>query len=256
MNVVDAIESNLFGYLEAFGRIAQGQLHQTSELSWTHTGSPLLNRAFAAKLDQDAFAQIDRIVDNYRTLQSPVTWMTGPSTTPTNLSDQLLQKEFNHVSDWPGMSLSLDDLGMYEIPQGFLYQPVTESNFDAWTQITRPCFGIPETFQDVFDAIFNELLLGKMAPFRGFLASVNGQFVCTSLAYLKDGVVGVYWVATPPEAQRKSYATALTHQMLDGLKDQAEFAVLHATPAGRKVYARMGFKNHCNIGLYLWSPES
>jgi len=256
MGVVEAIESNLFGYLEAFGRISQGQLYQTPELNWTHTGSALLNRAFAAKFDQGSSAQIDQIIEHYRSIESPVTWMTGPSTTPEHLSDQLIEKGFKHVSDWPGMALPIDQLKSFDLPQGFSSQPISDSNFDAWIQIARPCFGIPESSQEVFNGIFRELLLGSAPPFLGYLASVNGQPVCTALASLQTDVAGIYWVATPTEAQRKGYATAMTVQVLEKLNSQIKLAVLHATPAGRKVYERMGFQTHCNIGLYLWSPEN
>lgn len=254
MDVVKAIESNLFGYLEAFGNIPQGQLFKTPELCWTHTGSSLLNRAFAARLDGNASGQIERVIGFYQSIQSPVTWMTGPSSTPEDLEDQLIQHGFRHLSDWPGMALPLAQLEPFTLPQNFSYQLMDASDFETWTRIARPCFGLPEAAQSAFDAIFNALLLGEDAPFQGYIATMDRQPVSICLSYLRDNAVGIYWVATPSEAQRRGLATALTYQVLKDLEGQAEWAVLHATPAGFKVYERMGFKTYCNIGLYAWSP--
>lgn len=254
MDIVETIESNLFGYLEAFGNIPQGQLFNTPELCWTHTGSSLLNRAFAARLNGNASEHIEKMTEFYQSKQSPVTWMMGPSSTPEHLEDQLIQHEFRHLSDWPGMALPLAQLAPFTLPQNFSYRLMDASDFETWTHIARPGFGLPEAAQTAFDAIFNALLLGENAPFQGYIATIDHQPVSICLSFLRGNAVGIYWVATPPEAQRRGLATALTYQVLNDLKGQAEWAVLHATPAGFKVYERMGFKTHCNIGLYAWSP--
>lgn len=32
--------------------------------------------------------------------------------------------------------------------------------------------------------------------------------------------------------------------------------VIHASPMGRGVYQRIGFKQYCNIGIYQWPGET
>jgi GNAT superfamily N-acetyltransferase len=73
---------------------------------------------------------------------------------------------------------------------------------------------------------------------------LNGEPASCSAVFSVDGLRYVAFVATHPTAQRKGYAEATMRDVLDrslaaGL---GERTYLHATAAGRPVYARMGYR--------------
>ncbi len=73
-------------------------------------------------------------------------------------------------------------------------------------------------------------------------------------SYLGAGVAGVYFVMTVPEARRRGIGAAITYAVLREAEAVAEYGVLGSSPAGRSVYARLGFREYCTIELYEWTP--
>ena len=68
----------------------------------------------------------------------------------------------------------------------------------------------------------------------------------------RDAAIG--WVATVPWARRRGLGGAVTARAVEHAFDNgAEFAVLQASPSGRPVYERIGFKT---VGLdRIWEPR-
>ena len=74
---------------------------------------------------------------------------------------------------------------------------------------------------------------------RCYLGRVDGDVASVSMAYVSDGVVGVYGVATLPERRGQGYAQAMTRAAVQsglGLP-----ALLQPTPMAESMYQRMGF---------------
>jgi GNAT superfamily N-acetyltransferase len=78
--------------------------------------------------------------------------------------------------------------------------------------------------------------------------------VATASIYLGAGVAGAYFVMTVPEARRRGIGGAITLAALQDARDTGvRYGVLGSSPAGRAVYARLGFREYCRIELYEWS---
>ncbi len=75
------------------------------------------------------------------------------------------------------------------------------------------------------------------------LGTAEGTPVSSSVVMLVDGYRYVALVATDPSQQRKGYADAAMRQALELARERygAAPTFLHATDAGRPVYARMGY---------------
>ena len=76
-----------------------------------------------------------------------------------------------------------------------------------------------------------------------YVAYADGEPVSTATAWLGDGGVGIYSVATPPELWGRGYGRAVTAKAIqDGFAAGAEFAWLQASALGEPVYRAMGFR--------------
>jgi hypothetical protein len=81
-----------------------------------------------------------------------------------------------------------------------------------------------------------------------FIGRVDGEVASVSMAYVSDGIVSVYGVATLPDYRHRRYAEAMTRAAVQsglGLP-----ALLQPTPMAESLYQRMGFYE---IGrLQMW----
>jgi ribosomal protein S18 acetylase RimI-like enzyme len=76
--------------------------------------------------------------------------------------------------------------------------------------------------------------------FRVWVGRVDGRPVTTATAYIDDGFVGIYAVATARDARRRGYAEAVTWEATLCRPDLP--ATLQASEMGQPVYERMGYR--------------
>jgi ribosomal protein S18 acetylase RimI-like enzyme len=87
----------------------------------------------------------------------------------------------------------------------------------------------------------------------GVVGYRDGQPVSTASVVACDGTSYVCLVATVPEHQGRGYGEAVMREALDAAAARWGFTrtVLHATPAGRPVYTRMGYADTGNFQVYV-----
>ena len=76
--------------------------------------------------------------------------------------------------------------------------------------------------------------------FRVWVGRIDGRAVTTATAYISDGYVGLYAVATTPDARGRGYGEAVTWAAT--LCRPELPATLQASPMGRPIYERMGYR--------------
>jgi hypothetical protein len=81
------------------------------------------------------------------------------------------------------------------------------------------------------------------------VGSIAGQPVSCSAVYMVDGHRYVAMVATTPAHQRNGYAEATMRRALELAGDHPTF--LHATDAGRPIYARMGYQTVASHPVFI-----
>lgn len=89
--------------------------------------------------------------------------------------------------------------------------------------------------------------------FSFFQAYYREEPVATAALVASDGIAGIIWVGTVPEARRRGAGQAVVWKAIEagralGLRTSA----LWATPMGRPMYERMGFRP--NTRYRIWSP--
>jgi N-acetylglutamate synthase len=95
-----------------------------------------------------------------------------------------------------------------------------------------------------------EMFLQLMTPsvlaapgVRCYLGEVGGQPVTTGLGVKLGSYVAIFNIATPPGQRQRGYGAAVTARAVaDGLAAGARWSWLQASPAGYKVYERLGFR--------------
>jgi ribosomal protein S18 acetylase RimI-like enzyme len=126
--------------------------------------------------------------------------------------------------------------------------PVTRTAF-AW--ITSVAFDIPH-------AICTAIYGGENAwrrDFLGYVGYFHGEPVTTTALVEQSDVVGVYSVGTLPDCRRFGFAEAIMRQVLaeSHRRTGVERTVLQSTPAGLRLYERMGYRRITNFNVYITS---
>jgi GNAT superfamily N-acetyltransferase len=83
-----------------------------------------------------------------------------------------------------------------------------------------------------------------------WLGYLDGRPVTCAIAQVSDGVVGVHFVATSPEARGRGYGAAITARA--ACTDPTLPAVLQSSDLGRPVYERIGFSVHSRFDLWVF----
>ena len=77
--------------------------------------------------------------------------------------------------------------------------------------------------------------------------------MASSNYYLGEGVCGLYFVGTLPEARKKGIGFSITQRpLMEAKKLGYKAAILQASNMGRPVYLKLGFKEYSKMGSYSW----
>jgi ribosomal protein S18 acetylase RimI-like enzyme len=112
------------------------------------------------------------------------------------------------------------------------------ARWDEFLDVSAEGFGMPRTLAET---LFPAGLRADRR-FRAFVGIVGGRAVATAASVRTGRTVGIYSVATVPEARGRGFGTALTWHTLADADPGWELAVLQASDMGRPIYERMGFK--------------
>jgi hypothetical protein len=153
--------------------------------------------------------------------------------------------------DWFEVPCLVRDVGprlaaLVPVPDGLSIREVDDgADLRASEALLIEAFAVPDTEPGF---IYLEDVLGDPA-FRIWLGEAEGRPVSTSAAFISDGFVGVYNVATALGARGRGFGEALTWA---ATLCQPELpAMLQASAMGEPIYERMGYGR---IGAFeVWS---
>jgi GNAT superfamily N-acetyltransferase len=228
------------------------EIHVDDDVIWGTTGIPIaaFNGATNARFSEaDADERIEAILGSFRERRIEMTWFVGPTSMPTGLAERLAAHGLAPSEPEPGMACSLAGWSPPPPAGDVAIELVTDD--DAFHDATRVMFAgfeMPEAVMPMFEERYRSFCVGPDAIQRVFLARLDGQPVATSLGFVLDGVVGIYNVATIPEARRRGAGGAVTvAAMADGRARGAHAAILESSTMGRSLYERLGFRQVCEV---------
>jgi ribosomal protein S18 acetylase RimI-like enzyme len=152
-----------------------------------------------------------------------------------------------HSVDLPGMVAERVAPPAKPLPRLEVRRVGDAATRDAFCTIGSVCFHVPPAwFREVFDSAS---VWDKFASYVGYL---DGEPVSTTAAVLGGGAIGIYNVATLPEHQRQGYGEAVMRHALADAQAQygVERSILQSTPAGYRLYERMGYRTVTQVAVY------
>ena len=98
-----------------------------------------------------------------------------------------------------------------------------------------------EVPRELLEAMYKPRVVG-VPDLSIYVAYAHGHPVSAAIAWVGDGAVGIFNVATPPEHRGQGYGRAVTTKdVADGFAVGADLAWLQASQLGQPVYRAMGF---------------
>ena len=260
----DAVEANLFAFFEQLSTWPRVDVHDDGDCIFTTSDLPfpLFNSVMRARVDDD---RVDRLIgerqQSCRDRRVPMLWWTGPSSLPARLGDRLTTAGFV-IEPAFGMTADLNvPLAADSRSSGFsriaIERVSDRASLETWSRVLCMGFGAPPAFGNAFADMAEAIGLHCDAPFRHYLARVDGQPAATCSLFFGAGVAGIYDVSTLPSRRRRGLGAAITRRALDEARDAGyRVAILHASQLGVRMYRALGFETICDIGQYVWAPET
>ncbi|MFX0039240.1 MAG: GNAT family N-acetyltransferase [Promethearchaeota archaeon] len=259
-----AIEFNLYEFFRSMvhSDLKDNLYEETEEFSRFSTGISFF--FFNGVIDnhissENTMKKIKENITFFEKRQVPFLWVLGPSSTPKKMGELLIKNGFI-VDKLQGMDYNLKILDTERelLNKVEIIKIESMSALKVWNDIILTGFDFPkEVRSDFFFKAFSFILLKDRASASAFLAYYDGNPVASSLVLYKAGVAGIHLVTTLEEVRGKGIGTAITLAPLNEAKKLGyETAILHSTEMGLNMYKRMGFKERCTIGLFIWQPGS
>lgn len=123
----------------------------------------------------------------------------------------------------------------------------------AVAELNNVAYGLP---YGMCDAVADERFWPD--DMHGYVGSVDGVDVCTTSVFPALGTAYVALVATHPDHGRKGYAEHVMRHALEqaGAALDLPRTILHASDAGRPVYAAMGYDDTARFMLLSTEPPA
>jgi len=152
-----------------------------------------------------------------------------------------------HTVDLPGMVTERIRPPVKRLPDLEIKRVAGPSTRDAFCAIGSVCFNVPLSwFREVFEAE------SVWSRFMGYVGYREQEPIATAALVIGAGVAGVYNVATVPGYQRHGYGEVMMRHVLKAARCEhgIEHSILQSTPAGLRLYERMGYQAITTVSVY------
>jgi ribosomal protein S18 acetylase RimI-like enzyme len=222
------------------------------DLAWGLTPLPIgaFNRVVRIRLDDGADDRIRGMASRYEAAGVPGTWWVDPRSTPVDLGERLERLGF--VSEEvPAMRIDAAAVPALELPANVTLSWATDRDeLRAAMKVVSDGFGMPDVLGEGLAELMAPLARPDV-PVRTVVARLDGKPVSSAQGVRLDGAIGIYNVATLPEARGRGIGAAVTLAVVqDAIARGARFAVLESSDMGHSVYRRIGFRDVASLRVY------
>jgi len=255
MNTLDNIEENFFAVGRYWGGL-NSSLAQAGSIWAMNTGVSIsdFNWAWNEKslTGKDA-KSIEDIKEIYRQKNLRFWWWVYPCGNSAKTIAMLQTAGMRLIEQIPCMAADLKIKFLEQkIPDDITISEVTDKeSLSVWADISFRGFQMPERARESYNAFVLSFERAGQSAQKLFLAYLQGEPVATSLLFVQNNTAGIYYVSTLPAWRNKGLGFYVTLAAMQAAKKAGfENVILQATPAGAKVYRRIGFNEYCKAQIY------
>ncbi len=156
----------------------------------------------------------------------------------------------------PGMVA--DQLAPIERAEATLTWVEAESDLVRFRGVVQDGFAEDdEDIRGMVAAVFDKVHSVESPGVRAAVVSTEGKDAASATIYLHEGVAVIAWVATVPVFRRRGLGALATVAVTNaGFELGADTAFLMASPMGRSVYQRLGFRTVTQYRIWLPPPAN
>jgi GNAT superfamily N-acetyltransferase len=199
--------------------------------------------------DRNVDERIGDVLSTYRARRLRMGWWVTPTSSPADLVPRLVAQGLEVDEAEPGMSCDLSTWAPPPTSDGVEVRRVDDrASFHDWCDVFVRGMWMDGDGAGPYERCFADVSIGANARYRSYLAYRDGRAISSAFGVRSGDVVGVYAVATLPEARRLGAGTAITARVVtDAKAEGARRAILSASHDGLRVYERLGFRTVCEI---------
>jgi hypothetical protein len=253
-----AIEENMYAMTPLTHGWPKSEAYAGKDVSWcvTDIGFHSCNPIVRINLNPESVnGVLAMLTDKARKKKVNLQCRVTRNTRPANIAVYLNAHGFIKTGEPTGMAIDLKNLNEEnKTPKGFSITEVKNNKMlKTWCQVVGASFSTWKEYMvpSFYDWFSREMEMEQ--PFRFFLGMLDGKPVATSAYYLGEGVCGLYWVGTLPEARNKGIGSSITQKpLMEAKKMGYRVGILQASEMGKPMYLKLGFKEYGKIESYSW----
>ena len=214
------------------------------DFNWTWNEKPL---------DDSDIKSVEGIKEFYRQQNLRFWWWVYPRGDSSQTKEIIENAGMRLITKIPCMAADFNIEKLNDkTPDGATISEVKDtSDLLVWADISFRGFQMPERTREQYNDFVLSFERGSRAAQKLFLAYIDKKPVATSLLFTDKNTAGIYYVATLPEYRNKGMGYYVTLTAMRAAKDAGyNNIILQATPAGAKVYRRIGFQEICQAQIY------
>ncbi|HEY3609255.1 MAG TPA: GNAT family N-acetyltransferase [Pseudonocardiaceae bacterium] len=254
---LDADQADFAAMLAA--SLPDASLHEAVGVAWVDSGLPdgTFNFVYRAPSDVDALARgLVGVREYFEHRGAAFHWCVGLREEPRELAGRLTGHGLRLDEQEPGMGLVLDSpLPPGDEVPGLTVRPVTDGEL-LWQWMRTWGCGAPDHVIELWYRVYSALPYGPGGPLRMFVGFLDGEPVGTVFLRVGADAGAVHYVVTRPEFRGRGIGRAMTEVAVrEARVAGCRLAVLSASEDGVRIYQRLGFRERCQIGTYVWFPD-
>lgn len=182
----------------------------------------------------------------------PVALITFPDVGRPERADWLAARKWPLLDNMPGMWLeAAAGFGVGQLPAGVALRHADDAvTLAQVVKVVTEGYPVPEAAAEMFVHGIHRSHRGNVTA-ANFIATVDGEPAACAAVSVRDGVAGIYCVATIERFRGRGLGALVTRAATaHGFENGARHALLHATAMGAPIYRKIGFQELCRVPLH------
>lgn len=254
-NEIELLEKNLWSQWAQFGAPKTCSFTRSDSAYYLDTPIASLpyNGVFKFNEVNAPDRAIESLLHHYADRKVEHLWLVHPSAEPHNLADRLAAHGLEEADGFTGMVLEPDRLNTpTNAPNGVDIRELCTDDEEGVIEFIAARWSVPTDAIPHLQRFFIDNNIGsKGAATRGWIATIDGNLVGKAFTHRFENTVGIYGVATQPEARGRGVARALcARAFAEASVPGVDMLVLHSTEMAAGIYKKFGFRSVAPFRLF------